>query len=348
MNLNDWLHHLEFRHKQEMQLGLERIRSAAQKLELLHPACPVITVAGTNGKGSTVRALETIYHHAGFTVGAFTSPHLIRYNERIRVNQKPIADEVLCQLFHTIDSTCIEWVITYFEMATLAALLYFKQSQVDVIILEVGIGGRLDATNIIDAELSIITTVDYDHQQTLGTTLDQIGFEKIGIARKDRPFIYADTNPPKVIMQQVKEIQTQAYYYNKDYSYVDYGDYWSFTGFAQQLPQLPKPTIQLKSAAAALAACLLLQDTLAISIESLTKSIPLISLPARLQLEQQGDIQILYDVAHNPQSAQLLASRIISLKKNKVHAVFSALKDKDIMGIISPLKDCVAAWYRHY
>lgn len=183
-DLNHWLTHLETRNTQEIQLGLTRVLTVAQKLNLQRPNCKVITVAGTNGKGSTVTALETIYHQSGFRVGTYTSPHLLVFNERIRINLTPIQDKDLCKAFSVIEEARYPTNLTYFEMATLAALWYFKQHDLDLIILEVGLGGRLDATNIVDTDLAIITTIDFDHQNFLGDTLELIGYEKAGILRK--------------------------------------------------------------------------------------------------------------------------------------------------------------------
>lgn len=183
-DLSHWLTHLETRNTREIQLGLTRVLTVAQKLNLQRPNCKVITVAGTNGKGSTVTALETIYHQSGFRVGTYTSPHLLAFNERIRINLAPIQDKDLCQAFSVIEEARYPTNLTYFEMATLAALWYFKQHDLDLIILEVGLGGRLDATNIVDTDLAIITTIDFDHQNFLGDTLELIGYEKAGILRK--------------------------------------------------------------------------------------------------------------------------------------------------------------------
>lgn len=344
-NLNQWLCSLENRNTQEIQLGLSRILEVAQKLRLNTPVCKVITVAGTNGKGSTVSALETIYHTAGYKVGSFTSPHLIHFNERIRVNRIPIANEDLCQAFNFIENAREHVQLTYFEITTLAALWYFKEQNLDIIILEVGLGGRLDATNIVDADLSIITTIDYDHQDYLGNTLEDIGYEKAGILRQGKPFIYADNNPPSSILNLALDLATPTYFYGTQFSLQEHTEFWEISCLDIQIKKLPKPRIQLKSASAAIVACLLLQQDLPISYEHLHTAMNSIFNPGRLQLVQ-GNIDILYDVAHNAQSAKLLTETIKALNiKNRIHAVFSALKDKDIFGLIYPLKDCVDRWY---
>lgn len=344
-SLKQWLNSLENRNTPEIQLGLTRILEVAQKLKVQTPGCKVITVAGTNGKGSTVSALETIYHTAGYKVGSYTSPHLIHFNERIRVNLVSISDEDLCRIFNFIEEVREQVHLTYFEITTLAALCYFKEQNLDIIILEVGLGGRLDATNIIDADVSIITTIDYDHQEYLGTTLEAIGYEKAGILRQGRPFIYADNNPPASIIAVAKDLAAPCYFYGTHFSIRDQGDFWAINCLEMHIRELPKPKIQLKSASAAVVACLLLQESLPVSQEHLYSAMKQIVIPGRLQF-QQDIISILFDVAHNAQSARLLADTIKALdQKGKVHAVFSALKDKDILGLISPLKDCVDRWY---
>lgn len=346
--IDKWLHDLETRNVQEIQLGLTRIREVAEILDLQLPGCRVIAVAGTNGKGSTVTALEAIYHNAGYKVGAYTSPHLIYFNERIRVNLIPISDDDLCQAFSVIDQARGEIILTYFEITTLAALWYFKKMKLDIMILEVGLGGRLDATNIVDADLSIITTIDYDHQDYLGDTLETIGYEKAGILRSGKPFIYADKNPPASITEVAMQLASPTYLYDQDFSIRENDSCWSIH-YGKNLDlvsvdALPKPSIQLKSAAAAITACLLLKHYLPVDNTHFHAAMRHIFIPGRLQL-QKGTVDVLYDVSHNPQSAKLLAETLRKIKKRKVHAVFSALKDKDIFNLIMPLKDCVDSWY---
>ena len=213
-SLAAWLDYLEHRHSEEIQLGLTRVKTVARQLDLLTFDATIIIVAGTNGKGSTVAALETIYRAAGYAVGSYTSPHLIHFNERIRVNLEPITDKTLCAAFTAIEEACESIHLTYFEMATLAALWYFKSFVLDVIILEVGLGGRLDATNIIDADLAIITTIDFDHQAYLGHTKEAIGYEKAGVLRPNQPFIYADKNPPESLITYAKSLNAQQIMYS--------------------------------------------------------------------------------------------------------------------------------------
>lgn len=357
-----------------IELGLERIAQVAQALNLINPSCIVITVAGTNGKGSTVNALETIYHEGGYRVGSYTSPHLIHFNERIKVNLIPIPDADLCRIFCIIEAASNKIVaLSYFEITTLAALLYFKEQNLDIMILEVGLGGRLDATNIIDSNLAIITTIDYDHQDYLGETLDAIAYEKAGIMRPNKPVIYADINPPESILKRSQALDSPLYLYNKDFYFNERSEFWDLIDvrgvaaelFNQTLEALPKPQIQLKSASAAIIAVSLLERNLAVSKASIYKAMSAVFVTGRLQLSRSSKdgVSILYDVSHNPQSARLLAQTLKTRFRKahaydacsssdkdaqlpfKIHAVFSALKDKDIFNLIVPLKDCIDRWY---
>ncbi|KTD82354.1 bifunctional tetrahydrofolate synthase/dihydrofolate synthase [Legionella waltersii] len=343
--VSDWLKYLETRHSQEIQLGLDRIRKVAENLGLNHPTAKVITVAGTNGKGSTVSALEAVYTQAGYHVGAYTSPHLLVFNERIRVNTQMISDEELCQAFLHIELNRKDTPLTYFEMTTLAALWHFKQCDLDLVILEVGLGGRLDATNIIDNDLAIITTIDFDHQEFLGNTIEKIASEKAGVIKMGKPIIYADESPAKSILEAAQQMKSKLLVYNQDY-FIEEGDAdWGYKYCETVYEQLPKPNIQLKSAAAALSAVNLLQNDLPIEQKHITAALKSLSVPGRLQFVK-GEVSYLFDVSHNAQSVRLLAEKLTGLKwPNKIHAVFSALKDKDLPSLIFPLRDCVDHWY---
>jgi len=341
--LSQWLHYLEHSQVEEIQLGLTRIKLVAEDLGLLTPACPVITVAGTNGKGSTVAALESLYQAAGYQVGTYTSPHLHQFNERIRINGTPISDDDLCKAFSVIEKNRGLTPLTYFEVATLSALWYFNAHSLDIIILEVGLGGRLDATNIIDSTVSIITTIAFDHEAFLGHTLDAIGYEKAGIMRQDKPCIYADINPPDSIKNQADRIKVPLLCFDRDYQIQPLNDTFKIT-WQDKSWTLPKPSIQLQSAAAALMAVTLLQDRLPVTMPSMQNAMKNIAVSGRLEL-LKGAINVLLDVSHNPQAAQLLAHYVKQISAKRVHAVFSALEDKDVTGLIAPLKDCVDHWY---
>jgi dihydrofolate synthase/folylpolyglutamate synthase len=343
--LDDWLYYLENAHQKEIQLGLMRISTVARHLGLLDCDAQIITVAGTNGKGSTVATLEAIYIAAGYNVASYTSPHLMVFNERIRVNQQPITDENLCAAFIAIENARDGVHLTYFEMATLAALWHFKQCMLDVIILEVGIGGRLDATNIIDADIAIITTVDLDHQDYLGHTKDAIGYEKAGILRANKPFIYADNHPPTSVLEKAQLLNTDIYCLGSNYFFNATNDSFQLDMPTGVVIELPLPRINLKAAAAAIMACACLQATLPVTLIQLAEAMRTVQLFGRQQVVESS-ITTIFDVAHNPQAVTLLADFIHRYQpKGKVHAVFSGLKDKDLCGLIKPMQPYVDVWY---
>ena len=344
--LTDWLDYLENRHHEEIQLGLTRIKKVADSLGLLQWDAQIITVAGTNGKGSTVAAVEAIYRAAGYNVASYTSPHLLVFNERIRVNQQLISDHDLCAAFTAIEQGCDGVHLTYFEMATLAALWYFKQFTIDVIILEVGLGGRLDATNIIDANLAIITTVDLDHLDYLGDTKEAIGYEKAGVLRPNTPFIYADTDQPISVIEQAVSLNTQTYSLDVHYFFKATDDELQVTLPSGEQIKLPLPRINHKAAVAAIIASTCLQSTLPVTRMQWKEAMRVVCISGRQQVVADNNVTIVFDVAHNPQATRLLADFILQYQpKAKVHAVFSGLKDKDICGLIKPMHSYVDFWY---
>lgn len=343
-SLSAWLSLLEHRHTKEIQLGLTRIKQVAQTLDLLHPKALVITVAGTNGKGSTVALLESIYRAAGYCVASYTSPHLLLFNERIKINQQPISDAQLVSAFEVIEAAKGDILLTYFETVTLAALWYFKQHTLDIIILEVGLGGRLDATNIIDNDLAIITTIALDHMDYLGQTLDAIGFEKAGILRKNKPFIYADTFIPQTIVEKATHLANQSYWNTRDYHYKVIGKDWHFS-LDKQTIVLPLSPLHGHSVGAAVMATFCLQTQLPVNHQQLSQGIQSAVLPGRFQIFR-NQYTTIFDVAHNPQAADYLADCLTQYYPNAtIHAVFSALADKDLIGIIAPLVSVVDYWY---
>lgn len=344
-SLAQWLAVLETRHKNEIQLGLARIARVAGQFDLLKPKAKIITVAGTNGKGSTVAALEAVYQAGGYYTGAYTSPHVLQFNERIRINGQPVADEALVQAFSVIEEGRGDTLLTYFEMATLAALYLFRQYPLDLIILEVGIGGRLDATNIIDTDLAIITTIDYDHQDYLGDTLEKIGAEKAGILREGKPFIYADTSPPSSIMNAVQAfncpcaVNGQHYHYQLEQQQLVFKDS-SGTLSCQQ------PYLHGNALAAAMMATRYLNDSLPVTAAEIRQGLSGLTLQGRQQAMKTRQHTVLFDVSHNPQAAAYLADHLKQhYSDRRIHAVFSALGDKDLGGIIAPLKNVVDCWY---
>lgn len=342
-SVDEWLNYLENSHQQEIQLGLTRVREVAETLNLIVSKAKIITIAGTNGKGSTVAALEAIYLSAGFKVGSYTSPHLLAFNERIKINHKPISDEDLCRAFTVIEQGRAKIDLTYFEIATLAALWHFKQQNLDLIILEVGLGGRLDATNIVDSDLAIITTVDLDHQDFLGDNREAIGFEKAGILRASKPFIFADKNPPSSIVNQAAELHTSSFFYGLDYDFL-LKDEKIELKFQDEIIELPKTKLHPHSAMAAVIASLLLKENLPLNHHHCQQALNTAFISGRLQFIH-SKVNTLVDVAHNPQAANYLAQFIKNYRpKSKIYAVFSALADKDLPGLIEPLLEQVDYW----
>lgn len=344
-SLEEWLYHLEHRLYPEVQLRLINVQAVARIIDVLQWSIPVITVAGTNGKGSTVAALSAIYQAAGYRVGQFTSPHVFKFNERICINQQPIADDTLCQLFSQIEIARTTTSLTYFEMSLLAALLYFKQADLDLVILEVGVGGRLDATNIIDADLAIITTIDLDHQEYLGADKEAIGREKSGILRANRPFIYADTTPPMSVLAHAQALKTETYCLGTHYHYRVDGDQIFIQQPFQTNLVLPVPKLHANAAVAAVITSLCLHAQLPVTATDWHNAMRTMAILGR-QHWVKGTVSMLYDVAHNPQAAGFLAQCLRDkMPQGRVHAVFSALKDKDICGLIRPLSSIVDQWY---
>ncbi len=346
-SVSDWLSFLENRHQQEVQLRLVNAKEVAARMGLLTVNVPVVTVTGTNGKGSTVQTLTAIYQAAGYRVGCYTSPHLLRFNERIRINQTPISDEALCDAFWQVELARQHTSLTYFETATLAALLYFQASSLDVIVLEVGVGGRLDATNIIDADVAVITTVDLDHQDYLGATTEAIGYEKAGIMRADKHAVYADDLPPHSVIQKAAELNVKLSCYGKSYGFKIDGDrlHWMREGDTH-ITTLPLPRIHPKAAAAALMVSDILSTRLPITQAHREIAMQTVTIAGRLDWHQVGGVSILFDVAHNPQAVKLLAETVQSSQpKGQVHAVFSALKDKPIAELIELMAPVVKYWY---
>lgn len=345
--LHEWLDYLETRHTQEVQLRLVNTQLVARIMDVVTWPIPVIIVGGTNGKGSTVAALSAIYGAAGYRVGQFTSPHLLAFNERICINDTPISDKDLCEAFLTIEQQRQQTPLTYFETSFLAALWYFKRSSLDVLVLEVGVGGRLDATNSIDADLAIITTVDLDHQDYLGPDIETIGFEKAGILRPHQPFIYADFNPPKTVIERARVLETQMDCLGHTYQYDCQDTLLQITIASKATPIIvPMPQIHLNAAVAAIVATQRLQSRLPIKPEAWTTAMQHVWIRGRRQWIKTGPIPLLLDVAHNPQAARLLAQTLQQYQpQGKVYAVFSALQDKDICGLIRPLSNIIDQWY---
>jgi dihydrofolate synthase / folylpolyglutamate synthase len=344
-SVSEWLSLLETRHPKEIQLGLTRVKKIAALLDLLHFDAPVITIAGTNGKGSTIAALEAIYASAGYQVATYTSPHLLCFNERICLNKTHITDADLCDAFLAIHAAQNSQTLTYFEMVTLAALWYFKQNTPDIILLEVGMGGRLDATNCIDADLAIVTTIDLDHQDFLGTTRDEIAIEKAGIFRPNQQAIYADTQPPHTLINQAKALNLKLALLEQDYEIKTNQNNLIFSVPHQLNLTLPRPRLHAKAFGAAMMASLKLQAIVPVSESDYQKAAKTAKISGRQQW-LNTPIPTLVDVAHNPQSVKLLADFICNQPiTGKIHAIFSGLQDKILYDLVAPMRAYVDTWY---
>lgn len=347
-DLNAWLGYLEQLHPKHIALGLERVGEVRDRLGL-HPDFTVITVAGTNGKGSTCAMLERIYLEAGYRVACYTSPHLLRYNERVRVGGREASDEELCAAFATVEQARQDTALTYFEFGTLAAVWHFAQVGVDVAILEVGLGGRLDAVNIFDPDCAIVTSIDLDHVDYLGNSRDSIGREKAGIFRRGIPALCGDSQPPETLRAHAAQIGADYRRIGVDFCYEAGSDGWAFHSGDACYKDLPLPALngsfQLSNAACALEAVRCLQERLPVAPASMGMGLRLVTLPGRFQ-KLGGRPEIILDVAHNPHAARGLAENL----RNSPHAgrtlaVFAMLRDKDIEGVVRVLADVVDAWY---
>jgi dihydrofolate synthase / folylpolyglutamate synthase len=344
--LAEWLNFLENWHTTTIDLGLERVRAVALRLNLLDLGTRVITVAGTNGKGSTVAALESCYVSAGFRTGVYTSPHILQFNERIKINKAPVTDACLVDAFEQIFSVCNDITLSYFEFVTLAALWIFKHANLDICILEVGLGGRLDAVNIIDNDVSVITTIDYDHQAYLGNTRDLIAYEKAGIFRKNKPVVIMETNIPETLLSHAKILNTPMYAYQKAYHAIEHGNVWDFHYGDIQMNDLAlSPQIPISNLATALMAIQLLQEDLPVTSAAIQMGLKNFFIVGRCHLlHQLPDIYI--DVAHNTQSVARFRAFLDNKKQTKkCYAIFSALSDKPVTEMILPFIDYVDEWY---
>ncbi|WP_437887130.1 bifunctional tetrahydrofolate synthase/dihydrofolate synthase [Phytobacter sp. V91] len=338
-----WLSYLENLHSKTIDLGLERVSQVAARLDVLHPAPFVFTVAGTNGKGTTCRTLESILLAAGFRVGVYSSPHLVRYTERVRIQNAELAESEHTRSFAQIEALRGETSLTYFEYGTLSALWLFKQAQVDVVILEVGLGGRLDATNLVDADVAVVTSIALDHTDWLGPDRESIGREKAGVFRAGVPAVVGESDMPQSIADVANEKGAQLLRRGVDWQYEVTGDSWRFTDANGTLTGLPLPQVPQPNAATALAA--LRASGLNVSEQAIREGIATAILPGRFQIVRENP-RVILDVAHNPHAAAYLACRLgAEDKKGRVLGVIGMLHDKDIAGTLACLEPVVDSWY---
>ena len=347
-SLDEWLAFIERQHPKAIALGLDRVEIVRDRLGLV-PACPVIIVGGTNGKGSTCAMLESILRCAGYRTGLYTSPHLIRYNERVRIASREATDEQLCEAFEAVDRAREDTPLTYFEYGTLAAAWLFGQETLDAWILEVGLGGRLDAVNVFDADCALLTSVDLDHMDYLGPTREDIGREKAGIFRRGRPAVVADASPPLSVIGVAASIGATLLIGGRDFGFTAEAAQWVYWGPGGKRPALAYPAlrgpIQLVNAAAAITALDTLRDKLPVAMQDIRRGLAEVEVSGRFQM-LPGRPAIILDVAHNPQAARNLAANLAdSGFAPETHAVFGALRDKDIAGVVGALAGRITRWH---
>ena len=337
-------------------MGLERVGEVKKRMGL-QPQCPVVVVAGTNGKGSVCAYLSQIYTQAGFKVGTLTSPHLLRYNERIAVNTRLVEDAAIVASFERIEAARAGISLTYFEFNTLAAVDIFIREKVDVMVLEVGLGGRLDAVNVFDADCAVVTSVDLDHQAFLGDTVEQVAFEKAGVFRSGKPAICGQTPPPESLRRHAGEIGAELLLIKRDFDFSTLENVqWSYRyhpqnsdGRTRNRNVLPFPALrgayQLSNAACALTVLECLGDRLPVDIAAIKRGLLLVENPGRFQVLPGRPLTVL-DVGHNPHAARALRRSLINLMfAEKRTAVFSILADKDIDGVLDIVKDQFDEWH---
>lgn len=346
-SLAEWTRYVESLHPKNIEMGLDRIRVVKERLGIRFD-CPVVTVGGTNGKGSTCAMLQAIWKEAGYRTGLYTSPHIHRFNERMRIGGKMVDDETLVACFEEVEAARGDIALTFFEFTTLVALKLFSDAKLDVIVLEVGLGGRLDAVNLIDADVSVVTNVAIDHVEYLGDTREKIGFEKAGIYRGGRIAFYGDIDPPESLIRHAREIRAELKMFGRDYSCRTHGKRWDYLG-KEVLTGLAHPVLygdnQIHNATTVLAVIEALQVHLPVGIDAIGRGLARTELPGRFQI-LQAEPSIILDVAHNPHAAAVLAKNLKEMGEyGTTHAVFGAMADKDIDGVIALMKDCIDRWY---
>jgi len=347
-SLTDWLTYLERLHPTSVELGLARIQSVAGRLDL-RLDCVRFVVAGTNGKGSTCTMLAAMLVAAGYRVGLHTSPHLLRFNERACINGEPVTDAALIEHFQAVDAARGATSLTYFEFTTLAILRLFAHARLDAVVLEVGLGGRLDAVNIVDADCAIVTSVDIDHTDWLGSDREAIGLEKAHIYRPGRPAICADPVAPDALVKHAQAIGADLWRFGVDFNYAGDRQQWSYGGRAQRRRALAYPALrganQLLNASAALAALESMHERLPVPQQAVRVGLAQASLPGRFQI-LPGQPTVVLDVAHNPHAAAVLAQNLGQMGYHPyTHAVFGMLSDKDVAGVVARLRGVVDHWY---
>ncbi|OOW73884.1 bifunctional folylpolyglutamate synthase/dihydrofolate synthase [Xanthomonas axonopodis pv. martyniicola] len=356
-SLSAWLAYIEQQHPSAIAMGLERVREVAARLQIAAPAKHVIVVGGTNGKGSTVAFIEAIGRAAGWKVGAYTSPHLLRYNERVRIDGQEASDAQLVDAFAAVEAARGDTALTYFEFGTLAALWLFQQSALELAVLEIGLGGRLDAVNIVDSDVALITTVDLDHTDWLGDDREAIGAEKAGIIRAWKPVVLGEIDPPSSVLRRAYQLGANAIRAGSDYFFepIDTqhaespqsdAPHWHWRDVAVTL-ELPMPAlhapVQLANAAAAIAALQALP--VEVPDAAWAQGIGNAQVAGRLQRLEVDGVQVLLDVGHNPQAARALAAALdAQAHAGSTYAIYAALADKDVLGVVEAVAAQIDRW----
>jgi len=348
LSLDAWLERIERLHVRPIDLTLERVRAIAQRLGI-ELDCATFVVAGTNGKGSTCALLDAILRAAGYRVGLYTSPHLVRFNERARIDGIAVEDSALIEQFEAVEAARGTTTLTYFEFTTLAVLRLFQQARLDAAVLEIGLGGRLDAVNIVDADCAVLTSIDIDHVEYLGPTREAIGFEKAHVFRSGRPAIVADPRPPASVIEVANRVGADLWLRGRDFD--GHGDrqQWAYRGRSAHRPGLPYPALrganQLLNASGALAALEATAMRLPVSQQAVRQGLLTVELPARFQV-LPGRPTVILDVAHNPHAASELAANLDAMGFGpRTHAVFGMLRDKDVAGVVARLAPAIDVWH---
>ncbi len=343
--LTTWLNYIETLHAAEIDLGLSRITTIAKQLQLTKFNCPVITIAGTNGKGSCVKYLEQIYLAQNYQVATYTSPHLLAFNERITINGQAIDDQSLVAAFEAVEEARGAMPLSFFEFTTAAALYFFQQIQPDIVILEVGLGGRLDAVNVVESDVAMITSIGIDHTEWLGHTREAIAFEKAGVFKQNSFAICGDKNPPATIAEVAENVGCDLYRLGDAFSYQVHQDHWQWQGVNDHYSALPLPHLKLQNAATALMGIELLQTVLPVSLNAIQQGLQQAKLPGRFECHT-APIHILFDVAHNQEAMAWLAKQLkATATKGRLLVVFSMLADKPIEACVQALLPLVDEWF---
>lgn len=347
MQLNDWLSRLERLHFKSIDMGLERIQVVADRLNLRSDTPFIFTVAGTNGKGSTVSLINEMLSVAGYSTATYTSPHLIRFNERVCINRNQCSDKDLVRSFEAVEAERRDISLTYFEFTTLAAIWLFKQAKLDAWILEVGLGGRLDAVNVWDPSISIVTSIDIDHQEWLGSDRTQIGMEKIGIGRAGRPLVIGEEELPQPVAEQAEILGCQVVRQGVQLQWSESPDDWSLaltdkTGAQMQLSNLAKPALYLQNAATAVQAVAL--SPFEVQSAQINEALSTVSVTGRRQVICDSPA-VMLDVGHNPHAARALAACLAQDSERRAHCIIGMLADKDITETVLALLPVVEHWY---